>query len=287
MAVGRIPTEDRSRRRWPASRSRPSVSFFFLREGRGSRRPTRPPGIIAADVSLRALLLRGTRSTDGPAADPFRRRRRLRRLHGQMEPARRRQLPALAGRRPAGWRWADVGCGNGAFTELRSSAARPGRCWGSIQPERSSRSRARVSPAPRSRFQQGDAMALPWPAASFDAAVMALVIFFVPDPAKSARRDGARGAAGRQRLDLRVAHPRRRLSVRGAAGGGGRPRHGAAVAAERRGVAHGRHAVAVEGRGAARTSRRTRSPASARSPTSTPSGRSRGPGRAWRRRSPR
>lgn len=34
------------------------------------------------------------------------------------------------------------------------------------------------------QFQRGDAMALPFPAHSFDAAVMALVIFFVPEPAK-------------------------------------------------------------------------------------------------------
>jgi len=35
------------------------------------------------------------------------------------------------------------------------------------------------------QFHQGDAMALPFPDRSFDAAAMALVIFFVPDPAKS------------------------------------------------------------------------------------------------------
>ena len=35
-------------------------------------------------------------------------------------------------------------------------------------------------------FRQGDAMALPFPDHSFDLAVMALVIFFVPDSAKGA-----------------------------------------------------------------------------------------------------
>jgi len=34
-------------------------------------------------------------------------------------------------------------------------------------------------------FQTGDAMALPFPENSFEAAVMALVIFFVPDPARA------------------------------------------------------------------------------------------------------
>jgi SAM-dependent methyltransferase len=33
-------------------------------------------------------------------------------------------------------------------------------------------------------FHKGDAMALPFPARRFDVAIMALVIFFVPDPAK-------------------------------------------------------------------------------------------------------
>src|SRR6185436_11019265 len=43
---------------------------------------------------------------------------------------------------------------------------------------------ARTRPAARlARFHQGDAMSLPFPDAAFDAAVMPLVIFFVPDPA--------------------------------------------------------------------------------------------------------
>jgi SAM-dependent methyltransferase len=44
---------------------------------------------------------------------------------------------------------------------------------------------ARARPTARIvQFRQGDAMALPFAAHAFDAAVMALVIFFVPDPAK-------------------------------------------------------------------------------------------------------
>ncbi len=85
---------------------------------------------------------------------------------------------------PAGRRWADVGCGNGAFTELLFERCAPASVAG-IDPSEPqlafARTRLRDRPA---RFDLGDAVALPWADASFDAAVMALVIFFVPDPAK-------------------------------------------------------------------------------------------------------
>jgi SAM-dependent methyltransferase len=37
----------------------------------------------------------------------------------------------------------------------------------------------------RAKFDVGNALALPFPPAAFDVAIMALVIFFVPDPAKA------------------------------------------------------------------------------------------------------
>jgi ubiquinone/menaquinone biosynthesis C-methylase UbiE len=44
---------------------------------------------------------------------------------------------------------------------------------------------ARTRPSSRvAEFRQGDAMALPFPVARFDAAIMALVIVFIPDPVK-------------------------------------------------------------------------------------------------------
>ena len=44
---------------------------------------------------------------------------------------------------------------------------------------------ASKGPAARiAEFRQGDATALPYPDSSIDAAAMALVLFFVPDPAK-------------------------------------------------------------------------------------------------------
>ena len=83
------------------------------------------------------------------------------------------------------WRWLDVGCGNGAFTEMLVERCAPVAVSG-IDPsaEQVAYARQRLSTA-SVRFDVGDAMALPYADAAFDAAVMALVIFFVPDPAKS------------------------------------------------------------------------------------------------------
>ena len=81
-------------------------------------------------------------------------------------------------------RWVDVGCGNGAFTELLVDRCVPAEVQG-IDPSEAQLAFARTRPAARlAKFQCGDAMALPFADKSFDASVMALVIFFVPDPAK-------------------------------------------------------------------------------------------------------
>jgi SAM-dependent methyltransferase len=83
-----------------------------------------------------------------------------------------------------GWRWLDVGCGNGAFTETIVERCDPISVQG-IDPSEAQLAFARTRPASRvAQFRQGDAMALPFADDSFDAAVMPLVIFFVPDPAK-------------------------------------------------------------------------------------------------------
>ena len=81
-------------------------------------------------------------------------------------------------------RWLDVGCGNGAFTQLLADRCAPREIHG-IDPseEQLAFARARLARAPAT-FRRGDAMALPYADGAFDAAVMALVIFFVPDPAK-------------------------------------------------------------------------------------------------------
>jgi len=83
-----------------------------------------------------------------------------------------------------GLRWIDIGCGSGAFTELLVERCAPAEVQG-IDPSEAQLGFARTRPAARvAEFRQGDAMALPFPQDRFDAAVMALVIFFVPDPAK-------------------------------------------------------------------------------------------------------
>ena len=85
---------------------------------------------------------------------------------------------------PPGLRWIDVGCGNGAFTELLIQRCAPTEMRG-IDPSEAQLAFARMRPAARGAvFLHGDAMALPFEGGRFDAAVMALVIFFVPDPAR-------------------------------------------------------------------------------------------------------
>jgi SAM-dependent methyltransferase len=85
---------------------------------------------------------------------------------------------------PLGLRWIDIGCGSGAFTELLVERCSPVEVQG-IDPSEGQLAFARARPASRlAKFQQGDAMALPFADSSFDAAVMALVLVFVPDPAK-------------------------------------------------------------------------------------------------------
>jgi ubiquinone/menaquinone biosynthesis C-methylase UbiE len=85
---------------------------------------------------------------------------------------------------PFGLRWIDIGCGNGAFTELLVERCAPVEVQG-IDPSEGQLVFARTRPATRlATFHQGDAMALPAPPDRFDAAVMALVIVFIPEPAK-------------------------------------------------------------------------------------------------------
>ncbi|MFL5308063.1 MAG: class I SAM-dependent methyltransferase [Polyangia bacterium] len=83
-----------------------------------------------------------------------------------------------------GLRWLDVGCGNGAFTEMLAERCAPASIHG-IDPSEAQLTFARTRPALRSAdLRKGDAMALPFAESAFDAAVMPLVIFFVSEPAQ-------------------------------------------------------------------------------------------------------
>jgi SAM-dependent methyltransferase len=83
-----------------------------------------------------------------------------------------------------GLRWVDVGCGNGAFSEQLVERCAPAEVQG-IDPSQGQLDYARKRPAARlAKFGIGNAMALPFPDKAFDAATMALVIFFVPEPKK-------------------------------------------------------------------------------------------------------
>ena len=83
-----------------------------------------------------------------------------------------------------GLKWIDVGCGNGAFTELIVAKHAPAEVQG-IDPSEGQLAYARTRTGTRmAEFRNGDAMALPFADRAFDVAIMALVIFFVPEPAR-------------------------------------------------------------------------------------------------------
>jgi ubiquinone/menaquinone biosynthesis C-methylase UbiE len=85
---------------------------------------------------------------------------------------------------PPNLRWVDIGCGNGAFTQLLVERCVPIAVEG-VDPSEGQLAFARKRlTTPVAMFRQGDAMALPFPDGTFDAAVMALVVFFIPDPAR-------------------------------------------------------------------------------------------------------
>jgi len=82
---------------------------------------------------------------------------------------------------PPGLRWIDVGCGNGASTELLVDRCAPSEVVG-VDPSEAQLAFARARGIARARFELGEATALPCRDLAFDAAMMALVLFFVPAP---------------------------------------------------------------------------------------------------------
>ncbi len=87
---------------------------------------------------------------------------------------------------PKGLQWIDVGCGNGAFTEVLISRCAPAAMTG-VDPSDGQLAYARTRPGTKmAQFRIADAQALPFADNSFDTASMALVIAFLPDPDKAA-----------------------------------------------------------------------------------------------------
>ena len=83
-----------------------------------------------------------------------------------------------------GARWLDVGCGNGAFTGMLAERCAPASIDG-VDPSAEQLAYARAQASLQDvNFRLGDAMELPYANDAFDAAVMPLVIFFVPDAAR-------------------------------------------------------------------------------------------------------
>ena len=188
----------------------------------------------------------------------------------------------------AGGRWLDVGCGNGAFTELLLAGAAAAHVEGiDPSPEQLAFARQRLAGQPV-RFQVGDAVALPFDDGAFDAAVMALVIFFVLDPARGvaemARVVKPGGSVSAYAWDMLgggfpYAAVREEMSALGAP----------MLAAPSPGsVGHRRAARALDLRRLLVDIETTRDPRyGAASMTSRRSGAPRRPGRGWRRGSPR
>ena len=85
---------------------------------------------------------------------------------------------------PQGQRWLDVGCGSGAFTALLAERAAPAELHGiDRSPAMLAYARERL---PHSvQLHEGDAAALPFSDASFDAAVMPLGIVFLDEPLRA------------------------------------------------------------------------------------------------------
>ena len=85
---------------------------------------------------------------------------------------------------PNGARWLDIGCGNGAFTELLVERCMPSDVQ-AFDPSAGqlTYARNRLPAGAPVTWIEGDAMRLPVADAAGDAAVMALVLFFVPEPA--------------------------------------------------------------------------------------------------------
>ena len=81
-----------------------------------------------------------------------------------------------------GQRWLDIGCGGGAFTEQLMLGCAPSYLAGVDPSEDQLAFAQQRSSLKAAEFRKVDAMELPFGENEFDAATMALVLFFVPEP---------------------------------------------------------------------------------------------------------
>jgi ubiquinone/menaquinone biosynthesis C-methylase UbiE len=133
---------------------------------------------------------------------------------------------------PNGARWLDVGCGNGAFTQLLVERCKPADVQAfDTSAEQLAYARNRLPASAPVTWTEGDAMRLPVADASRDAAVMALVLFFVPEPAVGVAE---MCRAVRRGSGLSLGRLGRRLSVGRHRSRDARARSSPARAAERR-----------------------------------------------------
>ena len=91
---------------------------------------------------------------------------------------------------PKGLQWLDVGCGNGAFTQEIIACCAPATVM-AIDPSNEQLAFARKRPGAKiAKFEVGDAQKLSFGDRTFDVAIMALVLAFLPDPAKAVAEMG-------------------------------------------------------------------------------------------------
>ena len=149
-----------------------------------------PAGCVSRQTfgRMRAVAILATsdegisRTSHGGTDNSLRRRCGLRADDGHLEPvAGEVFLDWLAPAR--GLRWIDVGCGNGAFTELLVERCAPAEVQG-IDPSEGQLAFARTRPRARGAVPPGRRHGAAFPRERFEAAAMALVLVFVPDPAK-------------------------------------------------------------------------------------------------------
>jgi SAM-dependent methyltransferase len=152
--------------------------------------------------------------------------------------------------------WLDVGCGNGAFTETIITRQKPSSI-SAIDPSQAQVDYARKRPAcADAQFRTGDAQSLPYDDNSFDNAVMALVISFIPDPDKAiaelARVTRPGGIVAAYMWDTAGdGHPANPINTAMRAmglSGPGAPHHDPARLERLQDIWHGAHLQAVETR---------------------------------------